>query len=159
MLSRVFVRAVSARRLPSTCRRAVAGFRPLSDNAVTKRDEEDKAELKVYTTEEKVKRQREMTVTSPLNRDVFIPDDQLPAIEDGEEGILAGSRDYKAYEGRLATIAKPPQHAMTSGTYKFRHWRVTFDHQETWTNHLMGMCPCSCSRTDCSCSRTALHHL
>eukprot|EP00591_Stephanopyxis_turris_P006156 CAMPEP_0195524612 /NCGR_PEP_ID=MMETSP0794_2-20130614/24532_1 /TAXON_ID=515487 /ORGANISM="Stephanopyxis turris, Strain CCMP 815" /LENGTH=259 /DNA_ID=CAMNT_0040654865 /DNA_START=44 /DNA_END=823 /DNA_ORIENTATION=+ len=137
MLSRVIARAVS-RRVPVSTRRSFLGCRGMADNAVTKRDEEDQAEIKVYTTEEKIKRQRQNTLTSPLNRDLFIPDDQLAAIEDGEEGILAGSRDYKAYEGRLATIARPAQHAMTSGTYKFRHWRVTFDHQESWTNHLMG---------------------
>ena len=144
MLSRVIARAVS-RRVPVSTRRSFLGCRGMADNAVTKRDEEDQAEIKVYTTEEKIKRQRQNTLTSPLNRDLFIPDDQLAAIEDGEEGILAGSRDYKAYEGRLATIARPAQHAMTSGTYKFRHWRVTFDHQESWTNHLMGMCVVHCS--------------
>lgn len=141
MLSRTLARASTAvatatRRTPAQqlwgCRRALA------DAAVAKREEKDKVEVKVHTKEEKITRQRELTVTSPLNRGVFIPDDQLPAIVEGEEGILAAARDYKAYKDRIAMIAKPARHAMTSGTYKFRHWRITFDHQEAWTNHLMG---------------------
>lgn len=141
MLTRALTRAAAVRRIIVSKQRhvpALATSRWFADDAVAQRDGDDNAEVKVYTAEEKIKRQREMTVTSPLNRDVFIPDDQLSAIQDGEEGILAGARSNRAYEGRLATIAMPPQHAMTSGTYKFRHWRITFDTQETWTNHLMG---------------------
>lgn len=139
MLVRAFARAGLVVRRPSAAAQLlVTSRRCFADDAIATRDEEDQAEVKVYTTEEKVKRQRELTVTSPMNRDLFIPDDQLAAIADGEEGVLAGSRDNDAYKGRVATIEKPPQHAMTSGTYKFRHWRISFDYQDGWTNHLMG---------------------
>lgn len=59
-----------------------------------------------------------------------------PAIVDGEEGKAAGTSAH--FVGRTATISRPPPHASQSGTYKFRHWRITFDQQERWTNPLMG---------------------
>jgi hypothetical protein len=128
-----------ARRVKPAAAAVAVPQRWLSDaGAVAKREEKDQLEVKTQTAEQKIQRQRVNTVTSPLNRGLFIPDDQLPAIEDGEEGALSGARDNKAFVGRMATIAMPPKHAMSSGTYKYRHWRITFDQVGTWTNHLMG---------------------
>ena len=116
----------------------------LSDNAVATTEED--GEVATYTADEKIKRQRELTVTSSANRGLFVPDDQLPAIEHGEEGVLAGSTINDVYDGRIATIEMPPKNAMSSGSYKYRHWRISFDQQTGWTNHLMGACLCWCVR-------------
>eukprot|EP00092_Neocalanus_flemingeri_P008356 GFUD01009010.1.p1 GENE.GFUD01009010.1~~GFUD01009010.1.p1 ORF type:complete len:182 (-),score=58.05 GFUD01009010.1:297-842(-) len=62
----------------------------------------------------------------------------LITVEGPPDVALTGGMPDEERKERVVRIYKPAKNAMQSGTAGIKRWKIEFDNQQRWENHLMG---------------------